>query len=270
VAGYIDLHNHILPGIDDGPRTLKEAVKLARDLVSAGYSTVVVTPHACGGRPHPNVITERLAELQRNLDCKEVPLRLLPGAENHISPDLLELLEEKKALTLNNSRYLLMELPMLQPLPPYTEKLLQSLVAKGYCPVIPHPERVIVLNHRHEFIYKLYRSGAIYQVTWAAMLGFLGSAAKKTVYFMLRNNLVHLYATDAHHPATRLLTVNRAASILQEEQGREIALLMLKSRPKQIIENESIDFPMVTHKKDRSSSKAAILKRIFSFNNLIE
>ena len=261
--GYIDLHNHILPGIDDGPREIEEAVTLARDLVAAGYSTVVATPHACGGRPHPAVINERLAGLQEELDHQGISLKLLPGAENHISPDLAELVEQKEALTINHTRYLLLELPMLQPLPPYTEKLLQNLRVKGYIPVIPHPERVIVLNRRHELIYKLYRAGAIYQVTWAALLGYLGSTAKRTAQMMLDTNLAHLFATDAHHSGTRLLAGEKVAAMLDQKQQQELSTLMLKSRPELLIDNQPLDLPEALTPAEQLSPKTNIFARLF-------
>ncbi|MFO7951361.1 MAG: CpsB/CapC family capsule biosynthesis tyrosine phosphatase [Bacillota bacterium] len=262
MPGYIDLHNHILPGIDDGARDMEEAVSLARDLVAAGYSTVVATPHARGGKPAPALILERLKELQEEIYSRQIPLTLLPGAENHISPDILELLEAGEALTINNTAYLLLELPMLQPLPPYTGQLLQNLVTCGYRPVIPHPERVIVLNHKHELIDKLYRDGALYQVTWAALLGLLGNAAKKTVQAMLKANLAHLFATDAHYTATRLLAVNKAAAILEEWESGYPAL-MLTERPKLIIDNKPLDLPGAESPVKMASGKRSFLTRLF-------
>lgn len=243
MANYIDLHNHILPGIDDGPRTMDEAVQLARDLVNAGYSTVVATPHAFEGQPAPQVILERLEELQDELDAAEINLKLLPGSEQHIGPGLLELLEEGQILTLNNTNYLLLELPMLQPLPVYTEQLLFDLSLKGYHPVIPHPERVIALNRNHELLYRLNQAGALYQVTWAALPGLLGSTAQQTVQTMITAKLAHLFATDAHHPTTRLLSVDEASALYEELVGPGSAELMLTTRPGLLLDNQTLDLP---------------------------
>lgn len=243
MPGYIDLHNHILPGIDDGPLTMSEAVLLARALVAVGYETVVATPHSCEGRPAPALILERLQELQEELSRLEIPLKLLPGAEQHIEPETLARLQHKEMLTLNHSRYLLLELPMLQPLPPYTEELIFSLVNAGYRPVIPHPERTRDLQNNFKLLYRLHLLGAIYQVTWGALTGWLGLTVQKTARAMLKANLVHLLATDAHNAASRLLSVDKAAAYLERKLGPHSAELMLTTRPHLLISNESLDLP---------------------------
>ena len=219
---------------------------LARALADAGYTTVVATPHTCDGRPSPFLIIERLNELQSELDRQKIPLKLLPGAEQHIEPQIVKRLHEGQILTLNNGRYLLLELPMLQPLPLYTEQLIVSLTVNGYSPIIPHPERVVVLQQNPQLIYRLYEAGAIFQVTWGALTGWLGPEAKKTAQIMIAANLAHLYATDAHNFATRLLTVDKAAARLEDRLGSGSAELYLLHRPRAIINNELLDLPVPT------------------------
>jgi protein-tyrosine phosphatase len=238
---YIDLHNHILPGIDDGPRTMNESVMLARAMVSVGYETVAVTPHSFEGRPTPALILERLADLQFELDRLNVPLKLLPGAEQHIEPALLERLEAGEILTLNRSRYLLLELPMLQQLPVYTEQLLFSLVANGYRPIIPHPERTVELQRNYDLIIRLHKVGAIFQVTWSALIGWIGSAAQKTARDMLSADMAHIFATDAHNAASRLLTINKASACLEAVKGPGAAEMMLTTRPRLVISDQDLD-----------------------------
>lgn len=165
MSGYIDLHNHILHNIDDGPGTLKESVMLARAMVDAGYDTVVATPHVSEGKPAAAVIKERLLEVQKELFKEQIPLILLPGSEHHIDHLIADRLLEDDILTLNFSRYLLLELPFFQPLPPYTGELLFSLSVKGIRPVIPHPERVSAFQQDPTLLHKLAQKGAIYQLT---------------------------------------------------------------------------------------------------------
>jgi len=263
LSGYIDLHNHILPAIDDGPRTMEEAVKLSRDLVKAGYNTVVATPHSGGGRPAPELILQRIRALQEELNRQEIPLKLLPGSEQHIEPGVLELLKQDKILTLNRSAYLLLELPMFQPLPLYTEQVLFTLAASGYRPVIPHPERVIALQMNHQMLFKLHRAGAIYQVTWAAFSGKLGPAAGKTARFMLHSNLVHLLATDAHHPGSPQLTVAEAADYLDCEMGEGYSEFMLTTRPRLLLDNKPLDLPEPVLPGRRPPRRVPFLSRLF-------
>jgi len=118
LPGYVDIHNHILPGLDDGPRTINESIMLARAMVAVGYDTVIATPHTFEGKPTPALISERLQELQHELNRQSIPPNLLPGSEPHIEPGILAQLEKGELQTLNNTCYLFIELPFFQPLPP--------------------------------------------------------------------------------------------------------------------------------------------------------
>lgn len=246
MSNYIDLHNHLLPGIDDGPRTMNEAVMLARALVKVGYDTVVATPHTFEGKPTPALIMDRLEELQGELDRHSIPLKLLPGAEQHIEPAVLDRLERGEILTLNKSQYLLLELPMLQPMPVYTEDTIFELTACGYRPIIPHPERVNVLQGDPKLLYRLYQAGAIFQVTWGALTGHLGTEAEKTASFMVKNNLAHLFSTDAHNFSTRLLAVDQAVACLEKLLGPGSDQIYLSARPRLLLNDQPLELPEPT------------------------
>jgi protein-tyrosine phosphatase len=241
LSGYIDIHNHILPGLDDGPRTMNEAVMLARAMVAAGYDTVIATPHTFEGKPAPTLVNERLEELQEELIHQKVPLIILPGSEPHIEPGIPTLLEKGELQTLNNSRYFFVELPFSQPLPPYTEQLLFELTAKGYQPIIPHPERAEALQKDPDLIHRLHRTGALFQLTWGALTGWLGPDVEKTARYLIEANLAHLFATDAHNAASRLLTVEKSAAILDKLTAPGTATQMLTTRPRQLLNDQPLD-----------------------------
>jgi protein-tyrosine phosphatase len=241
LPGYIDLHNHILPGLDDGPRTMNESVLLARAMVAVGYDTVIATPHTFEGRPAPALISERLQELQEELKRQKVPLTILPGSEPHIEPEIPALLEKGALQTLNNTRYFFIELPFSQPLPPYTEQLLFELTAKGYQPIIPHPERAEALQKDPDLIHRLHRSGALFQLTWGALTGWLGPEAEKTARYLITTNLAHLFATDAHNAASRLLTVKKSAAILDQLTTPGTATHLLTTRPRLLLNDQPLD-----------------------------
>lgn len=256
---YVDLHNHILPAIDDGPGTMDQSVALARALVSAGFDTVVATPHTCEGHPDPAVILDNLRGLQDELNRREVPLKVLPGAEQHIEPKTLELLKAGKILTLNNSRYLLLELPMFQPLPVYTEELIFSLTANGYFPVIPHPERTRDLLEDPSLIYRLHQAGALYQVTWGALTGMLGAPSRQVAHAMLEANLAHLFSTDAHDADSHLLGLEQAAAALEESLGPGAAETFLSARPRALLADQSLDLPAASELKITSKIKTPFI-----------
>lgn len=259
---YVDLHNHILPAIDDGPSTMVEAVLLARAFVKAGFDTVVATPHTADGHPTPEVIQARLRELQSKLDYLKISLKVLPGAEQHIEPDILELLQKGEILTLNNSRYLMLELPFFQPLPPYTEELIFKLVANGYRPVIPHPERISELQKDFNLVYLLHRAGAIYQITWGALTGLLGTAARETARAMLSANLAHLFSTDAHSADSELLQLDKALAYYEEEEGLNSAELMLSTRPRQLLADQSFKLSAPKAPAAEQKSRMPFLSRL--------
>ena len=150
---------------------------------------------------------------------------------------------------------------MLQPLPLYTEQLLVALTDHGYRPIIPHPERVVVLQQDPQLIYRLYEAGALFQVTWGALTGWLGPAAKKTAHFMLATKLAHLYATDAHNFDSRLLAVDKAATCLEDHLGSGSADLYLSKRPRAVINNELLDLSAPTRPAIRPKRKFPFFSR---------
>jgi len=241
LSNYVDIHNHILPGLDDGPRTMNEAVMLARAMVAAGYDTIIATPHTFEGKPTPALIIQRLQELQEELKRQSIPLTILPGSEPHIEPGIPALLEKGELQTLNNSRYFFIELPFSQPLPPYTEQLLFELTAKGYQPIIPHPERAEALQKDPDLIYRLHRSGTLFQLTWGALTGWLGPDVEKIARYLIEVNLAHFFATDAHNAASRLLTVEKASIILDQLTAFGTATQMLTTRPRRLLNNQPLD-----------------------------
>ena len=259
---YVDLHNHILPAIDDGPRTMAQSVDLARALVSAGFDTVVATPHTNEGQPDPAVILEKLRGLQDELNRREIPLQVLPGAEQHIEPKTLELLKAGKILTLNNSCYLLLELPMFQPLPVYTEELIFNLTANGYFPVIPHPERTRDLLEDPSLIYRLHQAGALYQVTWGALTGMLGAPSRQVAYAMLEANLAHLFSTDAHDADSHLLGLDQAAAALEDSLGPGSSETFLSARPRALLADQKLDLPAASALKITSKIKTPFLDKL--------
>ncbi len=263
MSGFIDLHNHLLPDTDDGPADLKEALSLARELAAKGYRRVAVTPHAKSGRPDVAAIKNKVRALQKALDAKKIPLTLYPGAEQHIEPETAALLEKGRLMSLNESRYLLLELPMFQPLPPYTWQVLAHVVHLGYIPIIPHPERVVALQMNHRFLYQFYEAGALFQVTWTALSGLLGPAASKTAHFMLKANLVHLLATDAHNPQSRLLALDKAYLALEKRLGKRALTDYLITRPQQVLDDQALDLTPPLSARNTRPRRMPFLARLF-------
>jgi protein-tyrosine phosphatase len=240
--GYIDLHNHILPGLDDGPSGMGGALELARAMVGAGFTHVATTPHCFEGDPPAALIKERLEDLQRELFTRGIPLQLLPGAENVLEPLLPRRLEEGKTLTLNHSRFLLVELPVFQPVPPYAGELIFELRLRGCHPILAHPERVAALQKDPGRLYQLVRAGALVQLTLGSLTGLMGSAAARAAALFLANGLGHFLATDAHG-AGRLQGLERGLALVDRLCCPGSARLMLQERPAMVLRDCMPDMP---------------------------
>lgn len=241
---YIDIHTHILPGLDDGPADLGAAVELARGLVARGFRKVVATPHCFEGNPSPGTIMQRLVQLRDELSRLKIPLEVLPGAEHVLDPQMVRRVLAGELLTLNGGRYLLVELPMQQLLPPYVEQLIFELKIHNYYPVLAHPERVSVFQKDPASLIRLIHGGAVTQVNLASLVGLFGPETRRTALKLLSMDMVHLVATDAHSPGHRLAAVPDVVALL-ERKKKGMAGLLLKERPGMLLESRPLDLPAV-------------------------
>jgi protein-tyrosine phosphatase len=200
----IDVHTHILPGVDDGCDTLAAAVALARVEVEAGVTDVVATPHynAVYPRLSPAHVRDRVARLCQALERAGVPLRVWPGHEVALDADLDEALARQELATLNGGRYLLLELPG-GGVPVTLPVILARLRQRGIIPLIAHAERERAIQRAPELLVPLVESGALVQITASSLLGAFGERAQRASALLLRHDLAHVLASDAHALSVR-------------------------------------------------------------------
>src|SRR5438105_4301225 len=172
----IDTHLHILPGIDDGPETMQEALVLAQNLVQEGVRAAIATPHYNDEFPQRSAaeIRWRVYEMQQELDRRGIPLRIFPGHEALIKPGLIEDIQTGRLSTLNNSRYLLLELWNTDWLPD-TERTIFELRAFGIIPIIAHPERYRTFQKDPARLAALQQQGVLTQLTASSLIGMQGN-----------------------------------------------------------------------------------------------
>ncbi|WP_426272416.1 tyrosine-protein phosphatase [Exiguobacterium sp. R-17] len=196
----VDIHCHILPLVDDGPASVEHALQLAEQAVAEGVSRIIATPHLY----HPQFETEdvdvqlTVDEFNVLLKQRNIPLIVYPGHEVRLIGELMESLEAGKALTLNESRYILIEFPS-SGIPSYARQVFAELISDGYIPIVAHPEKNKAIIQNPSLLFELISNGAISQVTCASLIGKYGKDIQRFATALLENGLAHLIASDAHH-----------------------------------------------------------------------
>lgn len=215
----IDLHSHILPGVDDGAATLEESLEMARAAVADGIQVIAATPHVREDYPTTPETMERLvAELSAELAAADIPLQVLPGGE--IGLDRLDDLspEDLRRFGLGGSEaHLLLEFPYVG-WPLGLEERVFRLAAAGVAAVIAHPERNSEVQAAPERLEPAVRAGALVQVTAASLDGRLGRRSQRAGLDLLERRLAHLLASDAHAPSIRGIGMSAAVEALGDEE----------------------------------------------------
>lgn len=195
----IDIHNHILFGIDDGSRSLEESINIIKKAIENGYTAIVLTPHyrliqnyKCDNKKKYKIF----CKLKEEVNKRNLPIELYLGNEITLDEDLFYYLNTEQVLSLNGSRYLLLELPFESKFKELDE-ILDLLIEKGGVPIIAHPERYKYYNIRD---YKrLLKKGVLFQGNIGSLYGKYGLRPKQTLEKMLKKNMIHFIASDIHH-----------------------------------------------------------------------
>lgn len=236
----IDLHCHILPGIDDGAADLSVALEMARAFVSDGVTTVACTPHILPGLYHNSgpQIRDAVSRLQAEINAHGIDLQLTTGADVHIVPDLVAGLRSGHLLSVADSRYVLVE-PPHHVAPQRLDELMFQLMVAGYVPIITHPERLSWIKTHYAAIQGLFRSGVWMQITAGSLAGGFGKTAQYWAERMLDERCVHIIATDAHDTRRRPPSLGRAREIASKRVGDTEAEHLVLTRPLGIVGNQA-------------------------------
>ena len=238
----IDLHSHILPGVDDGAASLEVALQMAQMWVDDGVSVVACTPHILPGLYANSGPDIRVAvqALQTVLDERGLPLRLVTGADNHITHDFVGGLRRGHLLPLADSRYVLIE-PPHHVLPPRLDALFFNLVMAGYVPILTHPERLSWVEGHYGLMKQLVAGGVWMQVTAGSLTGKFGRKVQHLAEKMLDEGLVHVLASDAHDPYKRFPNMGEGFARAQRLVGDDEAKSLVFTRPQGILDNAAPD-----------------------------
>jgi protein-tyrosine phosphatase len=236
----IDLHCHLLPGVDDGSKDLAMSLDMARMACTDGITTTVCTPHilpAVYENEGPQ-IKAAVTLLQQALSMADIPLRVLSGADVHMVPDLVSGLNNGRIITLASSRYLLLE-PPHHVMPPQFEDCIFRLHSAGYVAVLTHPERLSWIDSQYASIQRMVSNGLWVQLTAGSLTGRFGRRPRYWAERMLDEGLCHVMATDAHNTSTRPAHLARARAMAERRVGAAEAHNIFRIRPRGVIENVS-------------------------------
>ena len=223
-GGYIDIHSHILPQMDDGSRSIEQSLQMLRIAAEEGIAAILATPHDMPGKGHPREETVRtyVRKLQALADREGIPIWLETGMEYYYREEVLELLEAEKAVTLGKSSCVLIEFePMAERR--YVRNACRNVLDMGYCPVVAHVERYAHVMEELSMLQELRQMGCLIQINAASVVGGNGRLAKKNTRSILREGMADFVATDAHSDGRRAPLMRKCAETLYRRYGAEYA-----------------------------------------------
>ena len=231
----IDIHCHILPGIDDGPKTIEESVLMAKMAAEDGITSIVATPHINFELTDPEKIKNMVRELNQRLVEEGIGISVFPGADVSavIDPALLSV------YTVNGSRYVLVEFPHGH-IPASARQKVFSLVTAGLRPIVTHPERNRSVIANPDLISGLIDSGALVQVTAGSITGEFGRQVSKCAEKLLVKGFVHFIATDAHSSIRRPPLLSEAVRMAGRVVGEQAALALVRQNPEAVISDGDV------------------------------
>jgi len=209
----IDLHHHLLWGVDDGPSQMATSIEMARMALDEGITGVIMTPHHMKGRYENDIgdLKEKQRVLEEALGDEGIDLKLYLGHEVYGDFDTASELSQGRILTLNGSGYLLIEFPF-SGIPPYEVQLVTSLLGQGIRPILAHPERIQMPLKDLKIFEDFINRGCLLQVNTGSITGLNGKEAWQRAKYLLQHGMVHLLATDAHNTTTRKPLIREALS----------------------------------------------------------
>lgn len=237
----IDFHSHILPGVDDGSASIEDTMQLIKEAGKAGFTKIISTSHYVEEQYEYDEATRKqfIEILNSGIKTLGEEIELYLGSEIYASYDMVELLKEAKASSINNSRYVLFELPMQNELP-NLKNVIYKLFANNYIPIIAHPERYSYVKEDPNWLIEFIELGVLFQANYGSIIGIYGKQAQKTVKQLLKNNMIHFLGSDVHRPGTIYTKMPEIMQEIEKIIDSEQIKKLTEINPSLVLENKVI------------------------------
>lgn len=234
----IDFHSHILPNIDDGSRSFENSIQILTEAKKAGFTKIISTSHYIEDYYNCNesVRTQLLDELQTKINGLELYL----GSEIYITEQIVQLILDGQASTINGSKYVLFELP-LNTKPLNVQEVIYRLIENGLVPVIAHPERYPYVQENLEYMEELYEMGVLFQANYGSIVGLYGKKAEKTIKKCLKKDLIHFFGSDVHRTNQVYELIPKALKKICKIVGEEKLQELTTTNAQKVLNNEDIE-----------------------------
>lgn len=239
----IDIHTHVMPGIDDGSESMDMSLQMLAIAAESGVHTIVATPHCNIPDEYENYAGDEMMSLWRQLESAaaeaQIPVKLCRGMEIFATEDLPELLTERRVWTINDTKYFLLEFSFGED-PDFCRYILRKASDLGFRPIIAHPERYFFLQDDPDLAYEFCVSGYGLQVNKGSLMGRFGPGPKRTADLILDHGLCACVASDAHRPYERSTFMADLRDYLEEEYGEAYMRLLLEENPARILSGRDL------------------------------
>ena len=238
----IDIHSHIVFGVDDGSKDIEQSIKIIKEAYKAGFNKIIATPHYFEDyyEADKEEISKRISIIGERLKLENCPVQIFQGNEIYITENINELLENEKAVTLADSQYVLFELPLNAEVMNLNQ-IVYQILEKGRIPILAHPERYPFVKKDPKSLFSLAEDGVLFQCNYGSAIGQYGSDAKRTLKKLLKYNLVSFLGSDVHRPKTIYPNINEALNKLEKLIGKERLYELTTLNPQKIINGQLIE-----------------------------
>ena len=238
----IDFHTHIIPNIDDGSKSVEETFNLLKEAQEVGFEKIISTSHYLEDyyeteNSERKVWIDALNEKAQN---QNINVKIYPGNEIYLSENIIDLLETEKASTINNTSYVLFELPM-NIIPINLDEMIYEMIRAKLVPILAHPERYSFIQKDINLVYDLIEDGVLMQCNFGSFIGIYGTKAELSAKQMLKNNMVHFLGSDVHRQKSIYPKIPKALSQIKKLVGEEKLKELTQKNPELVLNNKKVE-----------------------------